>query len=114
MRLFAESLKKAQADVSLDLRCFNADERKSLFNIMACPELECWKRYYTPDSTWQKEFGNKEKHALTINRKSVANKRILIVIHELTQSGAPLSTLAQCKILQQSGANISIWSLGFR
>lgn len=111
MRLFAESFKKAQAEGTLDLRCFNTAERKRLFNIMACPELECWKRYYTPDSTWQKEFGNKEKHELTVNRKPVANKRILIVIHELTQSGAPLSTLAQCKILQQSGADVVVWSL---
>lgn len=111
MRLFAESFKKAQAEGTLDLRCFNADEKKRLFNIMACPELECWKRYYTPDSTWQKEFGNKEKHVISINRKSVANIKILIIIHELTQSGAPLSTLAQCKILQQSGANVTVWSL---
>lgn len=111
MRLFAESFKKAQADGILDLRCFNTDERKRLFNIMACPELECWKRYYIPDSIWQMELANKEKHMLTINRKSVTNKRILIIIHELTQSGAPLSTLAQCRILQQSGADVTIWSL---
>lgn len=111
MRLFAESFKKAQAEGTLDLRCFNSDEKKRLFNIMACPELECWKRYYTLDSTWQKEFGNNEKHVISINRKSVANIKILIIIHELTQSGAPLSTLAQCKILQQSGANVTVWSL---
>lgn len=111
MRLFAESFKKAQVAGTLDLRCFNADERKRLFNIMACPELDCWKKYYSSNTKWQNVFANREKHMLTINRKSVANKRILIIIHELTQSGAPLSTLAQCKILQQSGADVTLWSL---
>lgn len=111
MQRFADDFKTAFQNGTLNTACFDNNEKAYLFNIMASPDMICWKKYYTEDSVWQKNAVSAEKIELPEKRCSVKGKKILIVSNELSYSGAPLSTFAQSKILKQAGAEVEVWSL---
>lgn len=110
MTMFADEFRTAIQSGKADLRFFDKNERDYLFKIVASPELMCWKRYYTDDSVWQKKSARRKYH-LGKKQVSICGKRILFLLHELSVSGAPLSTLSQCKILSENGAEVEVWSL---
>lgn len=111
MQRFADEFRTAYQDGTLNTACFNKDEKADLFNIMASPDLICWKKYYKEDSVWQKNAVSKDRIELPQKRCPVRGKKILIIINEMSYSGAPLSSLAQCNILRQAGAEVEVWSL---
>lgn len=111
MQRFADDFKKAFQEGRLNTSFFNKDEKRYLFGVMACPELVCWKRYYTSESVWQKSAVNQNALVLTNSRTSIEGKRILILTNEFSASGAQLSCFAQSKVLCDMGAYVEVWSL---
>lgn len=111
MQHFADEFRTAYRDGILNTEYFNENEKTSLFNVMASPDLVCWKKYYNESSVWQKNAVTAEKIDLPQNRLSIKGKKILMVTNELSYSGAQLSTFAQCDILRQAGAEVNVWSL---
>lgn len=111
MQKFSDDFKEAFQNGIFSTKCFNTVEKNYLYDIIACPDLVCWKKYYKNDSVWQKKAVNTDAVVLSPSRISINGKKILIVSNELSYSGAPLSTLAQCKILMDAGAEVEVWSL---
>ena len=111
MQKFADEFRKADQEGRLVTKFFDKNEKAYLYNIMACPDMVCWKKYYTPESVWPKLALCKEKIELGKERTSISGKKILILTNEFAPSGAQLSALAQSKVLRDAGAYVEAWSL---